>query len=275
MTGQYSSTSARQLIQRLERSLDGRTNLKYAQKTFRRVNAEVIEDSYSAVWILGDPNCFMRALVPNLSDADALVCQTDADFNAAENWELKNQDYRARVIKKNEGWHLEHLVRGRLDNIWPQLLTYLHSCFNRQRFSDYLEKAVGETLFTKKAGLITVSGQIDVPETTVASNRVSRFDFEFDFDEQHSICVGQRFKGPQTMSVELEIAQTDRGGWRPVQLVTSGFFPPEYAGVELVTEATTSFSHFEAEHSLNEQVARLTQFELEEPSQELYRKYET
>ena len=108
----------------------------------------------------------------------------------------------------------------------------------------------------------------------MAPNRVSRYEFEFDFDEKHAICVGQRFKGPRTMSAELKIAQTDCG-WRPVELVVSGFHPPEYAGIELVTEESTSFSQFEADHSLEEQVASLTRLGLEEPVEELYRKHET
>ena len=59
MTDPSLNIAARRLIQRLDKSLDG-VKLKYAQKAFRRVNGEVIEDSCSAVWILGAPNCFVR-----------------------------------------------------------------------------------------------------------------------------------------------------------------------------------------------------------------------
>ena len=51
MTDPCLNIAARKLIQRLDESLDG-VKLKYAQKAFRRVNGEVIEDSCSAVWFL-------------------------------------------------------------------------------------------------------------------------------------------------------------------------------------------------------------------------------
>ena len=145
MTDPSLNIAARKLIQGLDESLDG-VKLKDAQKAFRRVNGEVIEDSCSAVWILGAPNCFVRTRVPELSVADSLVGQADIDFNASDNWELKNQNYRARVVKQNDGWHLDHLVRGRLDAIWPQLLIGWQRCFDPKPFSQVLSNAVGDPL---------------------------------------------------------------------------------------------------------------------------------